>query len=139
MSEARAQQRLDPSLAVDLERSVIEGLLAWQRASGLTVALEDWLTTGNTRARVAVVMITGAQPPSRVILKACPPDRLTAREPRLHAQALVDSPVAFAQQHLVQQPFETIECEDKWRVLFQSIAGDSLRQLRPMASVLDDT
>lgn len=129
---------VDPDLAVGLEPSVIEAIRSWQRETESRVHLEEWLTTGHTSASVAVVVITGAQPPSRVILKACPPERLTSREPRLHAQALARSPGAFAERHLVQQPFETIESTDKWRLLFQSIAGDSLRRIRPLLSVLDD-
>jgi hypothetical protein len=100
--------------------------------------LEEWLTTGKTKAKVAVVLASGPTPPSKLIIKACPPDRLTAREPRLHAEALAASPPAFVQEHLVKQPFETIESDDKWRILFQSIAGDSLRRVRPFAGVLHD-
>lgn len=129
---------LDPKLVAELVPSVVAGLEEWQKVTGNQLALEAWMTAGNTRAVVAVVLVTGAGPPTKVILKACPPDRLTSREPRLHAQALAESPPGFANQHLVEQPFETIECADKWRVLFQSIAGDSLRAVRPLESVLHD-
>lgn len=129
---------LDPQLAGGLSPSVIEGLEKWQLSTGHHLSFEAWLTAGNTKAVVAAVVVTGAGPPQKVILKACPPDRQTAREPRLHAQALAESPPEFASRHLVEQPFDGIECADKWRVLFQSVAGDSLRQMRPLESMLHD-
>lgn len=129
---------LDENLAAGLQPSVVEALETWQTSTGNQLVLEGWMTSGHTRARVAVVLVTGAGPPLKLILKVCPPDRLTSREPRLHAQALADSPPDFATRHLVEQPFDTIECSDKWRVLFQSIAGDSLQTIRPLESVLHD-
>jgi hypothetical protein len=129
---------LDPSLAAALDPSVVSALAQWQSDTGNLLALDRWMTAGNTRAVVAVVVATGPEPPQKVILKACPPDRLTSREPRLHSRALSDSPPEFAERHLVAQPFETIECADKWRVLFQSIGGDSLQLVRPLDSVLRD-
>ncbi|MDP9401838.1 MAG: hypothetical protein M3P85_00580 [Actinomycetota bacterium] len=133
-----ARPNLDPKLAGGLDPRVVDGLQEWQEATGSQVVLDAWMTAGNTRAVVAAVIVTGAGLPKKVILKACPPDRLTSREPRLHAQALAESPPDFAKQHLVDQPFDTIECADKWRVLFQSIAGDSLQAVRPLESVLHD-
>lgn len=138
MSEGERAGSLDPNLAVGLVPSIAQRLLVWQESSGYRLDLDEWLTTGNTKAKVAVVLASGPKPPSKLIIKACPPDRLTAREPRLHSQALAASPSAFATEHLVSQPFDTIESEDKWRILFQSIAGDSLRRVRPLAGVLHD-
>jgi len=129
---------LDPKLATGLEPSVVDALAEWQGSTGIRLELETWLTAGHTTAKVAVVVATGNCPPTKVILKACPPDRLTSREPRLHAQALVDSPKGFSNDHLVEQLFDTVESPDKWRILFQAIAGDSLRTVRPLESVLDD-
>jgi hypothetical protein len=138
MSEGGRAGSLDPNLAVGLVPSIAQRLLVWQESSGYRLDLDEWLTTGNTKATVAVVLASGPKPPSKLIIKACPPDRLTAREPRLHSQALAASPPAFTAEHLVSQPFDTIESEDKWRILFQSIAGDSLRRVRPLAGVLHD-
>jgi hypothetical protein len=138
MSEGERAGSLDPNLEVGLAPLIAQRLLVWQKSSGYRLDLDEWLTTGNTKAKVAVVLASGPTPPSKLIIKACPPDRLTAREPRLHAQALAASPREFATEHLVGQPFDTIESEDKWRILFQSIAGDSLRRVRPLAGVLHD-
>ena len=138
MSDGDRATALDPDLEVGLEPSIAQRLLQWQQDTGYRLDLDEWLTAGNTKAKVAVVLASGPAPPSKMIIKACPPDRLTAREPRLHAQALAESPPDFANQHLVKQPFDTIESSDKWRLLFQSIAGDSLRQIKPLASVLHD-
>jgi len=129
---------LDPKLAARLEPSVVDRLQEWQQTTGNRLSLEAWITSGNTPAVVGVAMVTGSQPPAKVIMKACPPERLTSREPRLHTEALAVSPASFSSNHLVDQPFDTIESADKWRVLFQSIAGDSLRSMRPLESVLHD-
>jgi hypothetical protein len=138
MSKTEPADHLDPALAIELPSSVNEALAKWQKASGCTIQFEQWLTTGNTPAKVAVVIVSGKEAISRVIVKFCPPERLTAREPRLHAEALENSSSDFARDHLVRMPFETVEAADKWRVLFQAIAGDSLRHVRPLASVIHD-
>lgn len=77
---------LDPKVAAALAPSVVEALESWLTDAGMRISLDRWMTAGNTRAVVAVVVVTGSGPPRKVILKACPPDRLTSREPRLHAQ-----------------------------------------------------
>ena len=138
MSAPQIENSLDPDLVVDLPHSVGQAMLSWLASSGYRLQLDEWLTTGNTKAKVAVVVASGPKPPSKLIIKFCPPDRLTAREPRLHAEALSSSPMEFAHQHLTDMPFDPIESDDKWRILFQSIAGDSLRRVRPLESVLHD-
>lgn len=138
MSDGDRTTSLDPNLEIGLEPSIAQRLLEWQHDTGYRLDLDEWLTEGNTKAKVAVVLASGPKQLSKIIIKACPPDRLTAREPRLHTQALAESPPDFVSQHLVSQPFETIESSDKWRLLFQSIAGDSLRQIKPLAGVLHD-
>ncbi|QDY06848.1 hypothetical protein FJK98_06420 [Micromonospora sp. HM134] len=130
---------LDANLAVGLDKSVVDALEQWQVDTGNAIHYERWLTGGNTAAPVAVVVITGAGGPAKVILKACPPERSTSREPRLHSQALAESPPDFAERHLVQRPFETVESNTKWRVLFQAVAGDSLRQVAPLSSIIRDS
>lgn len=129
---------LDAKLASGLEPAVVEALAEWQNSTGVTLSFESWLTAGHTRAKVAVVLAAGTCNPTKVILKACPPDRLTSREPRLHSEALSESPPTFVEHHLVQQPFDTVESSNKWRVLFQTVAGDSLRAVRPLDGVIDD-
>ncbi|MBQ1065231.1 hypothetical protein [Micromonospora sp. D75] len=130
---------LDANLAVGLEKSVVDALDQWQAETGNVIQYERWLTGGNTAAPVAVVVVTGPGGPAKVVLKACPPERTTSREPRLHTQALADSPPEFAERHLVQQPFETVESNTKWRVLFQAVAGDSLRRVAPLSSIIRDS
>jgi len=129
---------LDPQLAVELMPSVVESLANWQINSGYKLHLEKWLITGHTKAKVAVVLAKRTGSVSRLIIKFCPPDRLTARELRLLAEALSKSPPDFRREHLVEMPFEPVQSEDKWRILFQSIAGDSLRYVRPLESVIHD-
>jgi hypothetical protein len=127
---------VDPNFAIGFVPSVVERLREWQEETGYRLTLDRWLTDGHTAAKGAVVVAHGSKSRSRLVIKACPPAFLTSREPRLHTDALADAPVSFREEHLVQQPFETIEATDKWRVLFQEIAGDSLRSVRPMATVL---
>ena len=138
MSTTDPPTSLDPDLAIELLPSVVESLTNWQVSTGYQLQLEEWLTSGHTRAKVAVVL--GRRPGSfsRMIIKFCPPDRLTAREPRLLAEALAKSPSEFRRDHLVEMPFEPIQSEDNWRILFQSIAGQSLRNVRPLESVMRD-
>jgi hypothetical protein len=58
---------LDPRLIAELVPSVVAGLLEeWQKATGNQRSLEAWMTAGNTRAVVAVVLVTGAAPPRKV-------------------------------------------------------------------------
>lgn len=129
---------IDANLALEFAPSVAQRLGEWQAETGIRLALDQWLTAGHTAAKVAVVFARGPEYRSRLIIKACPPAALTSREPRLHVAALKEAPADFAGAHLVQQPFEMIEATDKWRVLFQEIAGDSLRTMRPLATVLHD-
>src|SRR5215471_12632753 len=114
MSVADTPALLDPELAIGLMPSVAETLANWQVANGYRLQLEEWLTTGHTRAKVAVVVAKRPGKFSKLIIKFCPPDRLTAREPRLLAEALTNSPPIFVREHLVEMPFDPIESEDKW-------------------------
>jgi tetratricopeptide (TPR) repeat protein len=139
MSATDARELLDPDLAIELVPSVVESLVSWQAASGYRLQLEKWLISGHTKAKVAVVVARRPGSFSRLIIKFCPPERLTAREPRLLAEALTKSPPIFAREHLVEMPFDPIESSDKWRILFQAIAGDSLRYVRPLESIMRDS
>jgi hypothetical protein len=130
---------LDANLAVGLEKTVVDALEQWQLETGNVIQFERWLAGGNTAAPVAVIVVTGPSGPAKLILKACPPERTTSRQPRLHSQALADSPPGFAERHLVQQPLKTIESATKWRVLFQAVAGDSLRRVAPLSSIIHDS
>jgi tetratricopeptide (TPR) repeat protein len=138
MSTTDSPASLDPDLAIELVPPVVESLANWQISTGYRLHLEKWLTTGHTRAKVAVALARRSGSFSRLIIKFCPPDRLTAREPRLLAEALAKSPAGFRQEHLVEMPFGPIQSEDNWRILFQSIAGQSLRNIRPLESVMRD-
>jgi len=134
----QAQTQVDPNLAVHLGDQVLKGIGQWQERHGLRLTLDELLTGGHTSALVAVVVVNSpTKMPSKVILKVCPPERHTAHEPKLHIQAL-SGPSTFVERHLVTQPYEPFECDGKWRILFQEIAGDSLRAFRPLSTVLND-
>lgn len=74
---------LDPLLASELDESVVQILTDWQKSSGIRLSFDAWLTAGYTKAKVAVVVASGNCDPKRMIIKACPPDRLLSREPQL--------------------------------------------------------
>ena len=129
---------LDADLAIELAPSVVQRLGKWQEESGYRLTFDRWLTAGTLRPSRPVVVARGPGFRSRLIIKGMSPTALTSREPRLHAQALTDAPADFKAAHLVAAALETIEATDKWRVLFQEIAGDSLRTVRPLDTVLHD-
>ena len=70
------------------------------------------------------------------MLKVVPPGDEDGREPGRHAQALISSPAQFAQDHLVDQPWEPIQLEGNGWIMFQEIAGRSLRSVRSLDKVL---
>jgi tetratricopeptide (TPR) repeat protein len=138
MSTTDTPAILDSDLAIELPPSVAESLATWQVNTGYKLQLEKWLISGHSKAKVAVVLARRPGSLLRLIIKFCPPERLTAREPRLLAEALAKSPSDFAREHLVEMPFDPIKSEDNWRILFQAVAGDSLRYVRPLESVIHD-
>jgi hypothetical protein len=131
---------LDRQLAASVPADVAEEIATWQTETGREIILDHWLDLGNTSARVAAVGVRGGGEDARkMILKLCPPDRTTAREPRRHKEALEKSPAAFAADHLVRQPIEPVQLKpSNWWLLFQEIAGGSFRQVRPLFALVDN-
>lgn len=62
------ESALDPKLAAGLASSVVERLEEWEESTGNRLSLEAWITSGNTPAAVAVVMVSGSRPPAKVII-----------------------------------------------------------------------
>ena len=122
---------LDPNLAAAVPAEVAEEIAAWQADAGRELIFDHWLDLGNTSAPVAVVGVRGGREDARkMILKICPPDRTTAREPRRHKEALENSPTAFAARHLVGQPIEPVRLKSsKWWLLFDTLFIDEAGQL----------
>jgi hypothetical protein len=131
---------IDPPLAAGIPADVATDIETWQGESGCQIVLDQWLDLGNTRARVAVAAVrTPDHDAKKMIVKFCPPDRTTAREPKRHTEALATSPASFTAAHLVQQPIDPSRLEpSKWWLLFQEIAGGSLRDVRPLAALVDN-
>ncbi|MGH3906117.1 MAG: tetratricopeptide repeat protein [Pseudonocardiaceae bacterium] len=100
----------------------------------LTIEVDDdanWTPRGHTGARLGAVIIQYAtgehRKPQRCVAKLCPPNP-HIREGAKHREALRVSPKAFAERHLVDQPYDPVRCSDGWVIIFQDIAGGSLRR-----------
>jgi len=136
ISPSRSTDHVDPALARVLGPQVSDALHRWQEEHRAHVVFSDWLDGGQTPAKVAVVAVNYEdRPPLRMVLKVCPPAPHTAREPERHAQALASGPAAFAEQHLVGQPHAPHRLEDGTSILFQEIAGGSLKGYRPLSAL----
>lgn len=139
MGENGHVTELDRQLAAAVPAEVADQIAAWQVEADREIVFDQWLDLGNTSARVAVVGLRGGgHDASKLILKICPPDRTTAREPRRHREALEKSPAEFTADHLVRQPIEPVQLLSHWWLLFQEIAGGSLRRVHPLFALVDN-
>lgn len=126
---------LAAELAQELEPEVAEALAKWQTDSGTTIIFDRWLVPGLSGALVASVALSGQAGPRKVVMKVCPPGQTTAKEPTRHQQALADAPQNFAARHLVRQPIAPVKAKRGWWVMFQEIAGGSMRSVRALSAL----
>lgn len=135
---AGSAQNVTASPRLEWPDEVRDGISRWQVAQQVELTLEQWLTGGRTAAQVAVATVTGEGiPPRRLIVKLCPPADGAPREPLSHRAALREAPREFREAHLVTQPFDPLFLESDWWVMFQDVAGGSLRRMRPIAALVD--
>jgi hypothetical protein len=125
---------LPPELVQALNRDVADALRAWQHQSGASVAFDRWLTPGTSSALVAAIAVSGFGNTRRVIMKVCPPGQLTGREPARSAAAFTDAPDHFASRHLVAQTMEPLKAKGGWGIMFQELAGGSMRSVRALST-----
>jgi hypothetical protein len=133
-STDQSARQLPPELAQALGTNVAAALAQWQVETGNTVLFDRWLTPGKSSALVAAIALSGPQTTRRVVLKICPPGQTTGREPALHAAALSEAPPDFAARHLVGQPMQPIKARGGWWIMFQQLAGGSMRALRALST-----
>ena len=138
MPQARVEDT-DAALADTLRQAgvadaVIEHLAAWQHGEGIRIVFDRWLSPGRSKAVLAAVALTGPVFNGKLIMKVCPAGPATGREPDRHKAALDDAP-EFAGRHLVRQPVGPVIVPGGTKVMFQEIAGGSLRDVRPLSVV----
>ncbi|MGA5817218.1 hypothetical protein ACPC54_05060 [Kitasatospora sp. NPDC094028] len=128
LTAALKQAELGEVIASELEK--------WQQEHGTRIVFDRWLTPGKSSAVLAAVALTGPVFNGKVVMKVCPPGATTGREPGRHADALKDAPEGFADRHLVKQPVEPVSVPGGTKVMFQEIAGGSIRDVRPLSATL---
>ncbi|SPT60166.1 Predicted ATPase [Actinomadura madurae] len=116
-----------------------DALRAWL-TNGARLELGDWEDEGLSGATVLSVL--GKRPghgPRHMIMKVLPPRDRADREPERHAWAERCSPPEFVRRHLVSIPagFAPIPLPGNGWIMFQEIAGGSLREYRSLAKVLN--
>jgi hypothetical protein len=134
-SAEKQQPELAAELAQALVPEVVEALVKWQVDFRSTIVFDRWLTPGLSGAQVASVALSGQVGPRKVVMKVCPPGQTTGREPTRHQQALNDGPQIFAERHLVRQPIAPVKASRGWSVMFQEIAGGSMRSVRALSAL----
>jgi hypothetical protein len=132
----RQQPELAAELAQALAPEVTEALVKWQAESETTIVFDRWLVPGLSGALVASVALSGKLGPRKVIMKVCPPGQTTGKEPTRHQKALDEAPEEFAAHHLVRQPIAPVKArKGGWAVMFQEIAGGSMRNVRALSAL----
>jgi hypothetical protein len=126
-----------------LDEGARTALRRWAAQTRTTLEYAGWSDSGNTAARLAAVYaIRSGEPSRKLVLKLVPPDEEPdeeiVREPGRHAKALIDSPPQFAQDHLVEQAWPPIPLADNGWIMFQQIAGLSLREVQSLEKTLRD-
>ena len=131
------QSDLATELVQVLAPDVTAALIKWQDEFATSIVFDRWLVSGLSGAQVASVALSGRVGPRRVVMKVCPPGQTTGREPARHEQALKDAPPKFAERHLVRQPVQPVKAKGGWSVMFQEIAGGSMRGVRALSALRD--
>lgn len=116
--------------------AVVEGLHRGAEENGWTeLSLRRPLWTVRGRSYTGAVLLAAdiAPPPWQIIVKVVP-DGAPGREADALTDAL-DAVPEFSRLHLAGQPFPPLRLEDGRTVMFQEIAGDSLRDTTPAGSL----
>lgn len=132
-AEAKETTLAESLRQANVDAVVIEELEAWQQREGVRIVFDRWLTPGKSKAVLAAVAMTGPLFNGKVVMKVCPPGRDTGREPDRHEDALTEAPDGYAERHLVKQPVAPVKVSGGSKVMFQEIAGGSLRDVRPLS------
>ncbi|MER5755009.1 hypothetical protein [Streptomyces sp. NPDC002088] len=125
-----------PELIDRLGPDAAQGLLDWAELNDQSVSLllPSWLPPGKGHTGAVLTALEVAPPPRVAILKVLPegPHRT---EPGRHTRALRASPGQFAEDHLVEQAFAPFPLKGGGALMFQSVAGDTLRAAVPLGAL----
>ncbi|WP_405699644.1 hypothetical protein OG209_14435 [Streptomyces sp. NBC_01383] len=125
-------------ITAEADAAVHIALDNWLAESRAVLHFERWITPGLSGALIATVVLNPPDRPARgLIMKICPPGKVTGKEVRRHSEALEASP-SFAAAHLVTQPIPAISGKGGWAIMFQEVAGGSLRSIRPLSAIQGD-
>jgi Tetratricopeptide repeat len=116
-----------------------EPLRRWAAQTGTVLKYHDWSGRGKTAAQlIAVYAQRHGEPPRTILIKYCPPDDDLLREPGRHAKARALSPSVFFETHMVRQEWDAVPLPDDGWIMFQRIAGGSLRGYAPLDRIVGD-
>lgn len=122
-------------IVVQVQPALADALASWLNSSGATLTFDRWIAPGLSGAQLASVALKlEGQAARGLLLKFCPPGRLTGKEASRHAEALADAP-PFAAAHLVEQPHPAVVAKGGWSAMFQAVAGGTLRDVRPVSTL----
>ncbi|MER7444912.1 hypothetical protein [Micromonospora avicenniae] len=131
----RAVNNVPEEIVRVVEPPVIEALSKWLADSGTVLKFDRWITPGLSGAVLATVVLERSGEAAKgVMMKVCPPGRATGKEADRHADALKDVP-QFAANHLVAQPVPAVRGQRGWSIMFQEVAGGSMRTIRPLSTM----
>ncbi|MGX1546218.1 effector-associated domain 2-containing protein [Streptomyces adustus] len=125
-----------PELIDRLGPDGAQGLLDWAELNDQSVSLlrPSWLPPGKGHTGAVLAALEVAPPPMVAVLKVLPEGRHRT-EPARHTRALRAAPGQFAKDHLVEQPFAPFPLEGGGALMFQSVAGDTLRAAVPLGAL----
>jgi hypothetical protein len=92
-----------------------------------------WTARGRSYTGAVLLAADVAPPAQQIIIKVIP-EGASGKEAEALAEALA-ADGTFAERHLVGQPFKPRRLDDGRTVMFQAIAGDSLRDTVPAGSL----
>lgn len=128
---------LDDALASGLDRAARAALSGWARMEGSAFRLDRWMNNGKSGAVVAVVdeenEFEGAR---RLVLKIDEEGDFERPEYTQQKKARADSP-DFAREHLATAVHQPIAVGDGRWIVFQEVAGGSMRTYGVLTRLLD--
>ncbi|MEV7081947.1 hypothetical protein AB0N88_25980 [Streptomyces sp. NPDC093516] len=116
--------------------AVLEGFVRRAEETGwtdLSLRRPPWTVPGNSYTGAVLLAVDIAPPPWQLVVKVVP-DGAPGREAEALADALAAVP-EFSRRHLSGQAFAPLYLADGRSVLFQEIAGGSLRDAVPAGSL----
>jgi len=129
---------LDRQLREVLPEIAYSRLVLWCRNKRLELRLEQVLTAGFTKAKVAVVVVRSRDDERRLVMKYLPPDKRTSVDLGTLKDAVEGAPQSF-RDHLVP-PWEDglVTVADDSIIMFMEYASINGQSLVPLQDLLED-